>query len=244
MDRGGRPSTNLFFSTVLLVAVCWASGCNEQAPAPTSLPCPLGGIQLMLVDAGPAPPPQTPPTGGGECSGGACGTPQWSCTSSTCKYRTYTDQVANFERYACARPQICPDMDVQTIRHDISTGARVMHVLLTNCSTGNQDLRIDKVEVYGDDRCSFSNVTASDISPKLVAPGEAAAVRITYDPGATGEDHAVLTVHSNAQNSARLPLRLCALAIGSSTTPPDSGAWPTLDKLRCQGSTNLAACHK
>ncbi len=238
----GGTLTKVFVALALALAV---GGC-EQMPVTAMKPCPTGGIELRLRDLGP--PDQridqgTPPSPGGECSGGACGKPQWSCTGFQCKPQPPepdTSQVAEYKRYACTAPQICPDMDEQRVLHDVASGPLEVGFLLTNCSTGAQPLMIDEVLVLGDDRCAFSNVGAADISTKVINPGETAAIRLRYDPAAAGEDHAVLAVRSNAHNDAVMHLRICGLAV---TAPPVRGDRSLLD-LRCRGSATRASCHK
>ena len=138
--------------TVALSLLTALGGCPDEDDR---LPCPPKGIGVMPLqtDVG---------TGPGECTGGMCGAPGYAL-------------------YACNAPQICPDVgpgaEAQSFRYDLASGstARLVSVLLTNCSTGNQDLVIDRVEVFGDPRCSFAEVTNADIGSKVVAPGETTA---------------------------------------------------------------------
>jgi hypothetical protein len=168
-------------------------------------------------------------------------------------------QVTNYERFACARPQICPDVggaDVQIFNYAMGedTAPVPVQVLLTNCSTGTNDLVIDRVEVFGDARCAFSEVTDADIGSKILAPGETTAIRSTYQPGAPGEDHAELRVYSNAQNFPELRLLVCGVAWVShgdagpqDATAADAGCseWTCVNGGKgCLPQTGKTPCHE
>lgn len=227
----------------LSVALC---GCPDEDDR---LPCPPGGIGVepLLTDIGGGP---------GECTGGLCYSGRDSCGNHPDLCR----QIKEYALYACSSPQICPDVgpgaEAQSFLYDLASEskARLVSVLLTNCSTGDQDLVIDRAEIFGDARCSFTEVGDVDIGNKVVAPGETTAIRTSYRPLAPGEDHAELRVYSNAANFPELRLLICGVAVdGAGSTPSDAGAEDAalgdaacadLACLTCQPQTTRAACHK
>ena len=140
------------------------------------------------------------------------------------------DQLAKALEYNCSEPQICPDLRGQAVGFGIDPNAAPGQIafILTNCSN-NAKLEITKVEVWGDSRCFFTNVTDADIQPGRSAnPRETIGVKTDYFPTAVGEDHGQLRVYSNAQNFPVLKLPLAqpvhtrfALAL-----PAVSSYWP------------------
>jgi hypothetical protein len=222
------------------VAMCCMLSCSCSDDR---LPCPPKGIGVEHV--GFQLPWQTSP---GECSGAVCWTSGlYGCTEGT----DVCAQIANYKQFACGAPQACPDVggkDAQFIpyRLDASSAGETAMFLVTNCSTGDTDLEISGVTIYGDERCSFSNVSDSDIGKKTLRPGETTAIRTTYTPRTVGEDHAELRVLTNAQNFPELRLRVCGAA---QSRPTDAGVdgstSSTLTNASgCEEKTQLVACHQ
>jgi hypothetical protein len=231
--------------TVALGLSILLCGCPDEDGL---LPCPPKGIGVepLQTDVG---------IGPGECAGGLCYTGRESCGNHPDLCR----QIREYARYACSTPQVCPDVgpgaEAQSFLYDLTSesAARVVSVLLTNCSTGNQDLVIDRVEIFGDARCSFTEVSDADIGKKVVAPGETTAIRTSYRPLTVGEDHAELRVYSNADNFPELRLLICGIAVDGASAAPDAGsldaalgdaACADLECLTCLPQTTQVACHK
>jgi len=225
-------------------AVCLLSGslalagCSSRASDPP-LPCPPKGIgvehtNLLRTDLAVEP-----------CT--------WECTFwSEGRFACHEgsnicEQIADYKRFACTAPQICPDVggkDAQFVRTraGASTGVEVSF-LLTNCSTGASDLHLSGVTVYGDERCSFSDVTDADIAEKTVPPGGTTVIRTVYKPLSAGADYAELRVTSDAQNFPELRLTIC----GAASPIVDGGAGDggnlpqTADQ--CKEQKTVVGCH-
>lgn len=228
---------------VAVIAVVSTASCTAGE---TRLPCPPKGIGVEHVGM--------PAGGGGEpCQGSLC---MWTGGRYGCSEQSDVClQIAEHKRFACNRPQICPDVggkDAQFVRRVLGSSSKVQTVtfLVSNCSTGDEDLIISRVKVYGDERCSFTDVTDNDIGAKTVRPGETTAIRTSYDPASVGEDHAELRVYSNAQNFPELRLPLCGAAVAAA---PDGGApdgssdGGTRDAfggpVACKERTSPSSCH-
>ncbi|MBK8482498.1 MAG: hypothetical protein IPL40_15260 [Proteobacteria bacterium] len=134
--------------------------------------------------------------------------------------RSPAQQVLEYKQYNCAQPQICPDIGNPTawtygvIPNCKDTGncpgPSQINLNLTNCSTGKQTLVIEKVQIYGDERCSFQEAA---IEKKELAPGEIIAIKTDWAPASVGEDHAQFRIHSNAQNFKPLVVAFCGQAV-------------------------------
>lgn len=134
--------------------------------------------------------------------------------------KSAAQQVLEYKQYNCAQPQICPDIGSPTAWtygivancKDTGTcpGPSQINLNLTNCSTGKQALVIEKVAIYGDERCSFQE---AEIEKKEVAPGEIVALKTDWLPTNVGEDHAQFRIQSNAQNFKPLVVAFCGQAV-------------------------------
>ena len=145
-------------------------------------------------------------------------------------------QMTSYKDYACSEPQICPDVGVHALpSFEIGSTPLNVSFVITNCSTGNKKLRVATVEMEGDKRCFFGFNAASAISATEIAPGDTALIQATYAPTAEGEDHAAISVYSNAQNFPGLMLMLCGRAVKAGATP---------GPLTCQAVSGVEACHK
>ncbi|MFH1131385.1 MAG: hypothetical protein V1754_08625 [Pseudomonadota bacterium] len=167
---------------------------------------------------------------------------------------TPEDQVLGYATYNCAEPQICPDQGSPFVPYyvvDENAPPAPVNLSLTNCSTGNATLEIDKIVVYGDKNCSFSEAT---IEKKTVAPGETVFVKTDYKPKKPGPDHAAFRIFSNAQNFETLITPFCSLALEKKLdagVPPEAGVGdggPEANlppKPDCEEQTTVnTECHK
>ena len=172
---------------------------------------------------------------------------------------------------AAASHRSVPDIGGRAARFVVVPGAEAgeLSFLLTNCSTGGEKLVIEKIGVYGDNRCYFADVTSSDIrsqsqrdtaSATEILPGETSVVRTTYNPKQPGEDFAEIRVTSNAENFPTLRLRVCGraeapapdagpppavdagVADGGGTVVRDAGA-PDAFNFECKAVEKLESCH-
>lgn len=209
-------------------------------------------LTIQCKDAG-EPDKPCPPKGLGveTESGKPCATVETSYDHDDC-----WDQILYYSEYACSRAQICPDVaQTKTVRNmaEIERGVAFSFVL-TNCSTGSEPLRITKVQVTGDERCSFVFDTSRDLETQEIPPGKTAVLRITYRAKEPGEDHAHLRVFSNAYNFDPLILPVCGFA-GAAQQIPDAGALDTQPTQRwdsgmprnfqCKNpGDTVAPCHK
>lgn len=142
------------------------------------------------------------------------------------------EQMESYKDYDCKEPQICFDTNVRQARGfvvSVSATAYGMSFILTNCSTSNQKLMIEKVEVLGNDRCYFAFDMGMDVQKLELAPGEDGLIQARYHPKQLGEDHAILRVHTNAQNYPQLDLYVCGTGIPRFPPGMDAGSPPTPD---------------
>jgi hypothetical protein len=168
-----------------------------------------------------------------------------SCSDSTAELRpcppkgigvedyggyTVSEQITEYQQYDCQQPHICPD-DVIALYQpeyliDVDGVPAQSTIGLTNCSTGNQKLVIDRAILVGDSRCSFTCQCRRDkqepcdrcqvsIQKSEVDPGETISVMIEYQPTSPGADHAAFHIYSNAQNFAPSVTPMCAWAVTS-----------------------------
>lgn len=141
-------------------------------------------------------------------------------------------QIEEAFLYNCSEPQICPDQGspyVPSFVVDPSKAAYGISLGLTNCSTGNNKLVIEKVVIAGDPRCSF---TDASIEGKDIAPGKGNTtfVKVDWFPKTVGQDYGAMWVYSNAQNFNPLKVPFCGNAIaqapdGGVVVQPDLGAY-------------------
>jgi hypothetical protein len=143
------------------------------------------------------------------------------------------NQMTHYKDYACSEPQICPDQGVVSIpEFVIGSPPESVVFAITNCSTGTRKLRIAKVELEGDPRCSFK---LDPQTPSEIAPGQSATVKADYEPKSEGEDHAAIVVYSDAQNFPGMMLPLCGRAV---KTGGSSGS------LTCKMVSGVEPCHR
>jgi hypothetical protein len=173
-----------------------------------------------------------------------------------------SEQFLKPQQFACAEPQICPDLDSAfpsgPLPAQVSVGIK-------NCSTGNKKLAIEKVAFLGDDRCSYTCAARQEdpskkcqvaVEKSEVDPGETISIMMIYNPQSDGEDHAQFRIFSNAQNfPSESPLKIPTCAFYSSTADDagvaDSGAGVTdagvdsSGEYRCKEPTEVnTQCHK
>jgi hypothetical protein len=143
------------------------------------------------------------------------------------------NQMTNYKDYACSEPQICPDQGVVSIPGFVlGSSAQSVTFTITNCSTGTRKLRVARVDLEGDPRCSFQ---LDPNTPAEIAPGESATVKADYAPQVEGEDHAAIVVYSDAQNFPGLMLPLCGRAVTSGGSP---------GSLTCKMVSGVEPCHR
>jgi len=195
---------NRIITLVLSSSLLCLSGCGSEVE---KLICPAKGLGV-----------ETP--GGRSCS--------TIKDSSDPDLKICQDQLKEYKKYGCDQPQICPDVGSRRIT-DFEVGktsaGETISFVLTNCSTGNQSLIINKVVITGDDRCFFQKFNKStDIQPSLeILPGENSTIITVYKPTVKGEDHAHIRVFSNAQNFNPLVLPVCGLAVPKGSLGKDAG---------------------
>lgn len=132
------------------------------------------------------------------------------------------DQLLNSQTYDCSAAQICPSASMRVAPAATAGGAGVpLSFLLVNGSR-SATLTISKIEITGDTRCSFEFDKQRDLERETLEPGKSAALRVIYKPTYTGQDHAHLRVHSNAENFPTLILPVC----GEATKGPHPDAGP------------------
>jgi hypothetical protein len=135
------------------------------------------------------------------------------------------DQMENFMDYDCAEPQICPDHGAHQMPYHVlkpSGPGETLSFALTNCTTGNDKLILDKVELTGDERCSFVFNKTTDVQDYEIPAGETRAIQLVYKPKSLGEDHVHLRITANAQNFPDLVLPICGRA-NPDTSGTDAG---------------------
>ena len=161
------------------------------------------------------------------------------------------EQIQNYKDYGCSRPQVCFDQNFQqgfgfTVAP--SAPAYRLSFVITNCSTGNEKLVIQSVKVLGDEKCSFAFDTGVDVEKLEIPPGEFGLVSARYLPTKLGEDHAVLVLHTNAENFPTLKLYACGTGIPRFAAGLDSGSAPDsglpAGTFFCKDKTTVASCHQ
>jgi len=165
-------------------------------------------------------------------------------------------QIETYKEYGCSKPQVCFDNGSLLSYGKLVSKeqpALPLSFILTNCSTGNQKLVIQKVEVMGDERCYLNFDASQDIEKMEIPSGEGGLIQVRYDPKKTGEDHAVVVVHTNAENFPVLRLYVCGVAISRYLPNMDSGAPPDLSPsaddagrplFLCKDQTKAYPCHQ
>lgn len=166
------------------------------------------------------------------------------------------EQIENYQKYACDQPQICPDEGSPFAPFyviDPKAAPATVNLGLTNCSTGQKKLLIDKIVIAGDQRCFF---TEAIVEKQTIDPGETVIVKVDYKPTALGEDHGQFQIHSNAENHAVLKVPFCSRALDKAPVSPDAGvadggpsdggtAADAAVRMRCQEVTSVTSqCHK
>jgi hypothetical protein len=146
----------------------------------------------------------------------ACGAAEPTCKAS---YKDLAPDPAKVcttaidrDKDVCfAQPQICPsESPVNFCFQKVGLEYPPGSFLLTNY--GEDPLVISKIEVLGDQRCSFG----LQIDPPVGTPvkrGEAAVVQLAYDPKDEGADQVRLRITSNAENLPQLVLFACGTGI-------------------------------
>jgi hypothetical protein len=108
-------------------------------------------------------------------------------------------------------------------------------LMITNASTGSQDLVINNVTILGDPECAFEFDLETDLVQQTIPPGESSPLRVRFAPDGVGEHHAGLRIRSNAQNYPQMDLWVCGRATESPPwlhPPgpfPDQGTEPDAD---------------
>lgn len=147
------------------------------------------------------------------------------------------EEITDWRSYDCKKPQFCPDQG----QFPMPAGGYVVdadalpwsaNVMLNNCSA-TATLEIVSLVVYGDDRCSFSEAM---IEKTTIGPNEIAVLKVDWKPESAGEDHAAISIRSNAENFPELILPICGRAIDA----PGEGA--PLEGCRDVRTVNTA-CH-
>ena len=128
------------------------------------------------------------------------------------------NQWENYKNYDCAKPQICSDLTHVVLYHPIDEKAPRENVpfIITNCSAGQEKLIIQKIELFGNSRCSFSEPELGEAESGQLAneimPGKYVALRTTYNPKTPGEDHIMIRITSNAANYNPFSISICGQA--------------------------------
>jgi hypothetical protein len=139
------------------------------------------------------------------------------------------------------KAQICPDLSpVQFCSRFVGTSYGT-DLLLSN--RGYEGLRIESVQLLGDDGCAFDPPQLSFVpgSGKAIERTKDESIRLVYRPRKIGPDHAVLRIISNAENFERLDIAICGQGIMAGMPGgPDGGAClqcmkPASDKPACGG---------
>lgn len=140
------------------------------------------------------------------------------------------EQMRDYTQYDCTELQVCPDHGAHQIPAFVHSEAQIPESLsftLTNCSVGNGDLKVEKVELYGDPSCHFKFDPTKDVTYATETPsaktGETIFIRAVYDPQKLGQDHAQLRVYTNSVNFPVLRLPICARAVAQFQPGMDSG---------------------
>lgn len=178
---------------------------------------------------------------------------------------TANEQILEYQQFDCKEPQICPDDRIALYDPeyliDENTPPAQSTIGLTNCSTGNQKLVIERVVLVGDSRCSFTCQCRLDrqepcercqveIENSTVNPGETVSVAILYDPTSPGADHAAFHVFSNAQNFNPSVTPMCARAVTSLSNETADDGGVTQDggsdsTFECEFVSEVnSACHE
>ena len=140
------------------------------------------------------------------------------------------------------KAQICPDLSpVQFCSRFVGTNYGTdLHL----SNRGYEGLRIESVQLLGDDGCAFEPPQISFVpgpGSKLIERTKDESVRIIYRPRKIGADHAVLRIISNAENFRQLDIAICGQGIMAGMPGgPDGGAClqcmkPASDKPACGG---------
>jgi hypothetical protein len=207
----------LIIGGLLLVA-----GCSDEDKE--KKPCPAEGLGVKS-------------SSGKLCSG--------ILDTSDPDWKDCSDQIEHFDEYDCSKPQICtPDASFVTNVYRLVAGYQGESIpfAINNCSTGNQQLTITKVELMGDARCSFTFKDSSDyVEKKIVEPGgpsvDASTIRTIFKPDKLGEDHAAFKITSNAQNYPTYVIPICYKVTPKTAPGVDGGYTPDSSLFLPKGFT-------
>jgi hypothetical protein len=199
--------------TVVIAGLCTlllGSSCNSDEADPL-LPCPAGGLGLKT-------------SGGKSCQDYLV---PWD-------WEECAHQLIQSQRYDCGRAQICPNIGQRRVSSTEAGGAGEAQIFQLTNGSRTETLKISKVSITGDPRCSFEYVEKRDLERSTLVPGESAVLRVLYKPAAIGVDHAHLRVSSNAENFPTLILPICGRA--------DRGAAPDAGPFGLDGGVYGFAC--
>lgn len=138
------------------------------------------------------------------------------------------------------KAQICPDLSPVQFCSRFVNSTYGTDVLLAN--RGYEGLRIESVQLLGDDNCAFEAPQLSFVPGPGARPIDhmkAESIRLVYRPKKIAQDHAVLRIISNAENFRQLDIAVCGQGIMAGTPQgPDGGAClvcqkPTSEKPAC-----------
>lgn len=119
-------------------------------------------------------------------------------------------------------PQICPDLSpVRFCGRDV--GNRVVtDVIISN--RGLAGLRIDSVQLLGDENCAFDPPQFSLKAGGVIPYRGREAVQLVYRPQKVAADQVVLRIESNAENFRQLNIAVCGQGLMAGTPEnPDGG---------------------
>ena len=105
----------------------------------------------------------------------------------------------------CSEAEDCPTRDY-LCEDGQCIAEKSYNLILSN--NGCNDLVIESVELRGDDRCSYGEVS---VESKTVEPSGFAFVSFTYSPKSAGEDQVALYIRSNAVNFPQLIIPVCGV---------------------------------
>jgi hypothetical protein len=192
-----RTLSGRIATIIVFIAACSSEDQNRK-------PCPTKGIGVEASD-------------GTSCSKAAADPA--SEAGKICR-----EQVEKYKEYDCTEPQLCVDQGKRKIPdYVLNDPGKEASFTLTNCSTKNSKLIINKIIIAGDSRCSFSEPEIEQTEAKEIDPGKSISIRTVYKAKAVGEDHAAIHIYSNAQNWNPLIISLCGKTSLTVPLNPDAG---------------------
>ncbi|MBI4815073.1 MAG: hypothetical protein HY791_02370 [Deltaproteobacteria bacterium] len=129
------------------------------------------------------------------------------------------------ERVCWDKPQICPDLSPVRFCNRLAAAERPASIGLLLSNRGAAPMKIQKVEVLGNERCSF-NVRAEPAVGASVNPDDALVVQVQYNPATPGADHVALKVTTDSENFPTLVLPMCGRGVAR---PEEAGAGQCLE---------------